>query len=173
MRRLGLIILAVAVLLGGGAIWGVLNMQGAQRSASSAQVVVAARPIELGRALTPDMLRLQAWPAGAAAGRSQISELTSGDARVALRAIEPNEPIRVTRSGPADAHALGNDCRGPSRCRHSRNDVTASLAVCRAIMSMCCRHARKATDTAAIEPCAPICHRHVRVLGVDQSANDP
>ena len=78
MRRLGLIILAVAVLLGGGAIWGVLNMQGAQRSASSAQVVVAARPIELGRALTPDMLRLcvQGWWASVGNTRaSGISKL--------------------------------------------------------------------------------------------------
>lgn len=107
MRRLGLIILAVAVLLGGGAIWGVLNMQGAQRSASSAQVVVAARPIELGRALTPDMLRLQAWPAEAlpAGAFTQISELTSGDARVALRAIEPNEPILASRVSGAGGRA--------------------------------------------------------------------
>ncbi len=107
MRRLGLIILAVAVLLGGGAIWGVLNMQGAQRSASSAQVVVAARPIELGRALTPDMLRLQAWPAEAlpAGAFTQISELTSGAARVALRAIEPNEPILASRVSGAGGRA--------------------------------------------------------------------
>ncbi len=99
MRRLGLIILAVAVLMGGAAIWGVVNMQSAQRSASSAHVVVAARPIELGQALTPNMLRLQAWPAGALpqGAFTDISALTAGEPRVALRAIEPNEPILASR----------------------------------------------------------------------------
>ena len=99
MRRLGLIILAVAVLLGGAAIWGVLNMQSAQRTAASAHVVVAARPIELGQALTPNMLRLQAWPADALpqGAFTEVSQLTSGEARVALRAIEPNEPILASR----------------------------------------------------------------------------
>jgi pilus assembly protein CpaB len=99
MRRLGLIILAVAVLLGGAAIWGVLTMQGAQRSAASAHVVVAARTIELGQALTPNMLRLQAWPADALpqGAFTQISELTGGEGRVALRAIEANEPILASR----------------------------------------------------------------------------
>jgi pilus assembly protein CpaB len=107
MRRLGLIILAVAVLLGGAAIWGVLNMQGAQRASASAYVVVAARPIELGQTLAPNMLRLQAWPADALPQGvfTQISELTGGEARVALRAIEPNEPILATRVSGAGGRA--------------------------------------------------------------------
>lgn len=99
MRKLGLIILAVAVLLGGAAIWGVLSMQGAQRAAASAHVVVAARSIELGQALTPNMLRLQAWPADALpqGAFTEISALTGGEGRVALRAIESNEPILASR----------------------------------------------------------------------------
>lgn len=108
MRRIGLIILAIAVILGGAAIWGVLGMQQARlTAANSASVVVAARPIELGRALTPDMLRLQAWPAGAVPQGAfmQISELTGGEARVALRAIEPNEPILASRVSGAGGRA--------------------------------------------------------------------
>lgn len=99
MRRLGLIILAVAILLGGAAIWGLLRMQGVERAAASAHVVVAARPIELGQALTPNMLRLQAWPADALpeGAFTDVSALTSGQPRVALRAIEPNEPILTSR----------------------------------------------------------------------------
>lgn len=99
MRRLGLIILAVAILLGGAAIWGVMSMQGAQRAAGSAQVVVAARPIELGQALTPGMLRLQAWPAEALpqGAFTDVAAITGGEPRVALRAIEPNEPILGSR----------------------------------------------------------------------------
>lgn len=100
MRRLGLIVLAVAILLGGGAIFGLLSLQkGRSAGSNSTGVVVAARTIELGQSLTPDMLRMQAWPADALPQGSftQISELTGGEARVALRTIEPNEPILSSR----------------------------------------------------------------------------
>jgi pilus assembly protein CpaB len=100
MRRLGLIVLAVAVLLGGGAIFGLLNLQkGRSAGANTATVVVAARTIELGQAITPDMLRMQAWPANALpeGAFTQISELTGGEARVALRTIAPNEPVLSSR----------------------------------------------------------------------------
>lgn len=107
MRRLGLIVLAVAVLLGGAAIWGVLNMQGAQRSAASAHVVVAARSIELGQTLTPNMLRLQAWPADSLPQGTftDIAQLTTGENRVALRSIEPNEPVLASRISGAGGRA--------------------------------------------------------------------
>ena len=107
MRRLGLIVLAVAILLGGGAILGLMNLQKARGAATrGAAVVVAARPIELGQALTPDMLRMQAWPADALphGAFTQISELTS-ETRVALRAIEPNEPILASRVSGAGGRA--------------------------------------------------------------------
>jgi len=107
MRRLGLIILAIAVILGGVAIWGVLGMQQARLTASNVVVVVAARPIELGQTLTPDMLRLQAWPVGALpqGAFTQISEITGGATRVALRSIEPNEPILASRVSGAGGRA--------------------------------------------------------------------
>jgi pilus assembly protein CpaB len=110
MRRLGLIVLAVAILLGGAAVWGLLNMQRANsRANTDAAVVVAARSIELGQTLTPDMLRLQTWPADALpqGAFTQLSDLTAGEARVALRAIEPNEPILASRvSGPGGRATL-------------------------------------------------------------------
>src|SRR5262245_39260781 len=65
MRKVGLIVLAVAVLIGVTAIWGLFNLQKARASANNATVVVAARSIDIGQSLTPDMLRLQAWPANA------------------------------------------------------------------------------------------------------------
>jgi pilus assembly protein CpaB len=99
MRKLGLVILEVAVLMGGAAIWGLVKLLGDQRAAASAHVVVAARSIELGQALTPNMLRLQAWPADALpqGAFTEVSALTNGQPRVALRAIEPNEPILTSR----------------------------------------------------------------------------
>lgn len=109
MRRLGLIVLAIAILLGGGAVWGLLSMQGARNAAASATVVVAARPIEIGQALTPDMLRLQAWPADALPQGAflQMADIVGGEPRVALRAFEPNEPILASRvSGPGGRATL-------------------------------------------------------------------
>jgi pilus assembly protein CpaB len=107
MRKVGLIILAVAVLLGGIAMWGVISMQRANAQMHETHLVVAARAIQLGQALTPDMLRMQAWPAEAVPQGSftQVSELTTGEARVALRAIEPNEPILSSRISGAGGRA--------------------------------------------------------------------
>src|SRR5690606_20896215 len=108
MRRLGLIVLAVAVLLGGGAIFGLINLQkGRSGGIDAAGVVVATRTIELGQALTPDMLRMQPWPAGALpeGAFTQISELTGGEPRVALRTITPNEPILASRISGAGGRA--------------------------------------------------------------------
>lgn len=107
MRRLGLIVLVIAILLGGGALWGVLSLQTHRTALNETTVVVAARPIQLGQALTPDMMRSQAWPADAlpeGAFRT-VSDLTTGEARVALRAIEPNEPILASRISGAGGRA--------------------------------------------------------------------
>jgi pilus assembly protein CpaB len=70
-------------------------------------LVVAARPIQQGQAVTPDMVRLQVWPADAVPQGSftQVSELTTGEAHVALRAIEPNEPILSSRISGAGGRA--------------------------------------------------------------------
>ena len=107
MRRLGLLVLAIAIVLGGIAAFGIFNLQNARTRASNAtHVVVADRVIGLGQTLTPDMLRLQAWPAGAVppGAFTQISELTA-DSRVALRAIEPNEPVLASRVSGAGGRA--------------------------------------------------------------------
>ena len=107
MRRLGLIVLVVAILLGGGALWGVLSLQGHRNALNETTVVVAARSIQVGQALTPDMMRMQAWPADALpqGAFTQVSQLTTGEARVALRAIEPNEPILASRISGAGGRA--------------------------------------------------------------------
>jgi len=107
MRRIGLIVLAIAIVLGGIATFGILNLQNARNRASNAtHVVVADRAIGLGQTLTPDMLRLQAWPAGAVppGAFTQVNELTA-DSRVALRAIEPNEPVLASRVSGAGGRA--------------------------------------------------------------------
>lgn len=107
MRRLGLIVLAVAVIIGLAAIWGLVNLQKARASANNATVVVAARGIDLGQSLTPDMLRLQAWPANALpeGAFTSIADVAGAEPRVALRAIEANEPILASRVSGAGGRA--------------------------------------------------------------------
>ena len=85
MQKIGLIILAIAIVLGGAAMWGVITMQRQSRTMHETQLVVAARPIQLGQSLTPDMLRMQVWPADAVpqGAFTQVSQLTGGEARVA------------------------------------------------------------------------------------------
>lgn len=107
MRRLGLIVLGVAIILGGFAVFGMIGLMKGRNSANMAQIVVAARSLEFGQALTPDALRLQTWPADSVpeGAFTQISELTSGDQRVAIRAIEANEPILMSRISGAGGRA--------------------------------------------------------------------
>jgi pilus assembly protein CpaB len=107
MRRLGLIVLAVAVVIGIAAIWGLVNLQRARATANNATVVVAARGINLGQTLTPDMLRLQAWPANAIpeGAFTSVADVAGAEPRVALRALEANEPILATRVSGAGGRA--------------------------------------------------------------------
>lgn len=107
MRRLGLIVLAVAVLLGAGALWGVLGLQRSHSSMRAGAVVVAARSIQVGQALTPDVVRMQAWPADALpdGAFTQVAQVVGGPPRVALRAIEANEPILSSKVSGAGGRA--------------------------------------------------------------------
>lgn len=112
MRNIGLILLGVAIVLGLAAVWGVRAMSDAQaRKAQMEQttVVVAIRPLDIGAALTPEVLKEQVWPAGSVPEGSfrKISELTGDKPRVALRSVSANEPILTSRiSGPGGRATL-------------------------------------------------------------------
>ena len=179
MRRLGLIVLAIAIVLGGAAVWGLLSMQGVQsRAHTGAAVVVAARQIELGQALTPDMLRLQAWPADALpqGAFTQISEHTSGPARVALRAIEPNEPILNARvSGPGGRATLSATIAEGHRAVAIRvNDVVgvAGFVLPGDFVDVLLTRSEGGSRHGDQNMRTDLLIRSVRVLAIDQSAND-
>jgi len=179
MRRIGLIVLAIAIVLGGAAVWGLLSMQGAQsRAHTGAAVVVAARSIELGQALTPDMLRLQAWPADALpqGAFTHISELTGGEARVALRAIEPNEPILTSRvSGPGGRATLSATIAEGHRAVSIRvNDVVgvAGFVLPGDFVDVLLTRPEDMSGRRNENMRTDLLIRSVRVLAVDQTAND-
>lgn len=108
MRRIGLIVLAVALVLGGVAVWGLVGLlKGRGGGVDTVPVVVAGRAIEFGQTLTPDMLHLQAWPANAVpeGAFGAVADLTAAEARVALRPMEANEPILASRISGAGGRA--------------------------------------------------------------------
>ena len=109
MKRRALIMLGLAVLLGISAVYlarGWLESQ-TKRIAQPEErvalttVVIAKRPLSFGDQITPEYLQEVPWPAGIVPADSfnKIGEIVQagGDARVALRSIQVNEPILKTK----------------------------------------------------------------------------
>lgn len=117
MRKVGLALVALSILIGGAALWG-LKLLGASHAVAApeprlaqAVVVVAARPIGFGQTITAEDLRLQPWPAGAqpAGAFHSISDLTGGAPRLALAPVAANEPILPQQvSGPGGRATLAS-----------------------------------------------------------------
>ncbi|QGZ96593.1 Flp pilus assembly protein CpaB [Terricaulis silvestris] len=182
MRRLGLIVLAIAILLGGVATFGILNLQNARTAANNAtRVVVADRAIALGQTLTPDMLRLQAWPAGATppGAFTEIQQLT-GETHVALRTIEPNEPVLASRISGAGGRATlsATIAEGHRAVAIRVNDVVGVAGFVLpgdSVDVLLTREEGQGNNSATMR--TDLLIANVRVLAIDQSAsessNDP
>jgi pilus assembly protein CpaB len=138
MRRVGLVLLALSLLLGGVAVWSLRSFSGANAAPAPATVVgprttvvVAARPIAFGERLSPDLLKEQPWPWGATppgAFRS-VAELTQGETRLALAPIAANEPILPNRvSGPGGRATLSGVIRAGMRATTIRVDDATGVA---------------------------------------------
>jgi pilus assembly protein CpaB len=180
MRNIGFVLLAVSVLLGALTIFGLRHMS-ASRAAEprlhQTTVVVATRPIGFGEALTPDLLRVQAWPSEA---RPQGSFETVGQVtaqrRVALGPIAANEPVLTTRiSGPGGRASLSGVIRAGMRATTIRvNDVfgVAGFVLPGDFVDvLITRDDGKATAADATKR-TDVLLRSVRVLAVDQLANE-
>lgn len=180
MRNIGFVLLAVAIVLGGLTAWGVRQMSAARAAPDTriqqTTVVVASRPIGFGEVLTPELLRAQAWPAGAQPQGSfqAVSQLTA-ERRVALGPMAANEPVLATRiSGPGGRATLSGVIRAGMRASTIRiNDVfgVAGFVLPGDFVDVLItrdegeRAARQAMRTDVLL-------RSVRVLAVDQLANE-
>ena len=131
MRVIGVVLLVVALVLGGITFYGIRTIASSRGAAAKAlnrdTVVVAARPIAFGQTLTPQSLKVEAWPADARPQGSfrTVKELLNGQTRVALRPMEANEPVLATRiSGPGGRAGLSGVIRNGMRAVTIRvNDV--------------------------------------------------
>lgn len=180
MRNLGLVLLAVSVILGALAVWGVRNVTAA-RAAPGAKldqttVVVATRPLGFGEPLTPEVLRVQAWPRGASPQGSfrTVAEVTSGQKRVALGPIAANEPVLTSRiSGPGARATLSGVIRAGMRATTIRvNDVfgVAGFVLPGDFVDVLVTRAEGGPNDQQMR--TDVLLRSVRVLAVDQLANE-
>jgi pilus assembly protein CpaB len=85
------------------------SIEANKKPVSTRTIVVAAKPLRFGQELTAAQLREMEWPAEAlpTGAVSKVSELLGEGRRVALTAIEPNEPVLITKvTGPGQRATL-------------------------------------------------------------------
>jgi pilus assembly protein CpaB len=138
MRSIGLALVALSILFGSAALWGLKVLGASHAEAGPAAtpiprtfVVVAARSIGFGEAITPDALKIQPWPDGAApAGAFRtVGQLTGAGRRLALAPIAANEPILAQRiSGPGGRATLAGLIRPGFRASTIRVDDVLGVA---------------------------------------------
>lgn len=138
MRNLGLVLLAVSLVFGAVAVWGLKSLSGAHAEPAPAPqalgtttIVVAARPIGLGERLGAADLKTARWPAGEIPPGAfhGVQELVSGSPRVALGPIGQNEPILPQRvSGPGGRPTLSALIRPGMRASTIRVDDSTGVA---------------------------------------------
>jgi pilus assembly protein CpaB len=136
-------------------------------------IVVAAKPLRFGNEVTADSLREVPWPEGSLAGVTfaKISDVIGNGKRVALSAIEPDEPVlRNKITGPGQRATLSamirdglkavtirvNDVDGVGGFVLPGDHVDVSLT----------RQIDKGNATSEVVL------QNVRVLGIDQMADE-
>jgi pilus assembly protein CpaB len=181
MRNIGFILLIVAVLLGALTVWGLRHMATLRSAAApkvhQTTVVVASRPIGFGEVVTPELLRVQAWPEGAQPHGSfqSLAQVTS-QRRVALGPIAANEPVLASRvSGPNGRATLSGVIRAGMRATTIRvNDVfgVAGFVLPGDFVDVLITRNYAAGNNTGEDKRTDVLLRSVRVLAVDQLANE-
>lgn len=188
MRSVGLALLALSLVLGAVALWGLKNFSSAKAApapvtqvAATTTVVVASRPIAFGEALGPAVLKAQPWPADAVPPGSfrSVAELVANSPRLALAPIAANEPILPQRiSGPGGRATLSGLIRTGMRAASIRvDDVMGVAGFVLPGDFVDVLVTRREGDAANQIMRTDILLEGVRVLAVDQTAaetkNDP
>jgi len=181
MRNLGFVLLLVSIVLGGLTVLGLRHMS-ANRVQPDAKlhqttVVVASRPIGFGEVLTPDLLRVQAWPKdGQPQGSFQTVAQVTAQRRVALGPISANEPVLTGRiSGPGGRATLSGVIRAGMRATTIRvNDVfgVAGFVLPGDFVDVLITRDDGDRSNSLATKRTDVLLRSVRVLAVDQLANE-
>jgi pilus assembly protein CpaB len=140
---------------------------------------VAAQPLRFGTELTGSNLREIEWPAGAVPGGafSAVSEVIKvGERRVVLSAIEVNEPVLQSKiTGPGQRASLSAVIESGMKAVTIRvNDVfgVAGFVLPGDRVDVLHTHAETVGGDGYKKSYTDVLLQHVRVLGVDQLADD-
>jgi pilus assembly protein CpaB len=185
MRKRGFFILALACLMGVAAVYLARGwLESRSRLASSTEktvalttVVVAKRTLSFGDPLKAEYLQVVEWPATAAPADSfkTIAEVIGGDKpRVALRTIEPSEPVLKGKiSGFGGKATLSSVIDPEMRAVTIRvNDVVGVAGFVLPGDRVDVMLTRKQTSQKDERPYTDILLQNVKVLAVDQEANE-
>jgi pilus assembly protein CpaB len=85
------------------------SLEANKKPTSTRTIVVATKPLRFGNELTTAQLREVAWPENAVPDGSfaKVADLLTGGRRIALTAIEPNEPVLKNKiTGPGQRATL-------------------------------------------------------------------
>jgi pilus assembly protein CpaB len=133
------------------------------------QVVAAATPLKFGDRLAKENLRLIDWPTGSVPEGTfrSIDELLGPEPRVALQAIQPNEPILINRvTGPGQRASLSAVITSGMRAMTIRvNDV---LGVAGFILPGDRVDILLTREVVKDQPVTHVLLQNVKVLGIDQ-----
>ncbi len=181
-----IIIIAIAALLGIIAVV-VANsyLSGVEKSQERAaeqnrlvQIAVARVPMEYGTALTAENIRMVSWPATSVpAGAFQSTKALLGpEARVALRPIEAGEPILPGKvTGPGGRASISALIEPDMRAVAVRiNDVAgvAGFILPDDAVDVLLTRTPKTEVEGQIDPITDVLLQNVRVIAIDQRAND-
>ncbi len=149
--------------------------QQAETPAGQTRVVVAKLPLTFGAAVGSEQLKEVAWPADAVppgAFRS-VAEVTQGGNRIALRAIEMNEPVLASKvSGKGGrlsmSGLIGKDMRAATIRVNDVAGVAGFLLPGDRVDVLLTR----TPDGEGAQPFTDILLQNVRVVAVGQDANE-
>jgi pilus assembly protein CpaB len=178
--------LVIAVVLGLAAVLIVNSLiNNAQKPAAqqaaggpSSPVVVAAKPIGRGVVVTPDLLKVVNFPAGASpeGAFTAVNQLTGAGKdvqRVALRDLAPGEPVLATRISAPGAHINLSDVLDPGMQAVTlrTNDVAgvAGFILPGDHVDILLTRTAQPTAAAAPQTLVQALMENVKVVGIDQT----
>jgi pilus assembly protein CpaB len=149
------------------------SLEAQQKPIITRAVVVARSPLRFGTVLTPQQLREVAWPGEAVPSGSfaSIAELTTGESRVVLTSIEPNEPVVTSKiTGPGQKATLSAVIQEGMKAvtvRVNEIDGVAGFVLPGDRVDVLVTRRSESDDGST-----DVVLQSVRVLGIDQTADD-
>jgi pilus assembly protein CpaB len=99
------------------------SLEANKKPVSTNTIVVASKPLRFGNELTASQLREAQWPEASLPSGSfaKISDVLNGGKRVALTAIEPNEPVLNSKiTGPGQRALPSGTLKAYHLCQRRR-----------------------------------------------------